>query len=144
MNRTSDPRPTRRDDPELALLGRLVRLARRQNRYLRRHDADRLLANAAEWERHLAAWEQWRREHPDAGDGAGRPDADRRWAERRRLLAELARWNGHNARLARLGLELVETEAALLHPDVALPDGTYANDGSARRGIAGGTLSREA
>ena len=128
-------------DPELALLGRLVRLARRQNRYLRRRDAARLLANAAEWERYLDELARRRPNRERQNDEAPDP---RREGERRRLLAELQRWNGHNARLARLGMELVQAEAVLLHPGLEVPDGTYARDGSRSDGIRGGTVRREA
>ncbi len=154
-------------EEETTALRRLVRLARRQNRYLRRQDAPRLLANAEDWQRSLPLVERavarrtrlleelaarWgvapeRLSLRDlsrrvaAADGGSLLAALTAWE---RAARELARLTGHNAVLSRQGLELVEQEALILHQGLRTGDGCYRQDGRRNHGIEGGALSRQA
>ena len=146
---------------------RLLRLAWRQNSYMKRQDVHRLEANAADWARHLppatearAARERFVRQlAAETGrDGdvrardllaaltpEARRDVEAALAVLDRTVARLARQNEMNRHLAEFCLDMAREEARI-YRDVLLDDpaGTY--DGSARatqRG-AGGMLVRQA
>lgn len=147
---------------------RLLRLAWRQNSYLRRQDVDRLAANAGEWGRYLPRANEARiaRERfvdqlaRGIGLGAGGTSlgdllavidpGSRRVVERalgglRRTAAELARQNELNRHLAAFCLDLAREETEIFKRCV-LTDPTGCYDGTARRGGRGpgGVLVRQA
>lgn len=176
MTHRQSTRPQEADWEQLAALlaaeeehyRRLLRLARRQNSYMKRQDVDRLEANAADWARHLprADAARIRRERCcDAlrealGPGAAelRLDAllEHCGPERRRrvravlddlgrTVGDLARQNELNRHLAAFCLDLARQESTIFR-DCVLDDpaGCYGRDArNANRG-AGGVLVKQA
>lgn len=158
----------------LALLGdereayrRLLRLAVRQNRYLRRQDLARLEANADEWRRHMPQAESARALRESyliqLGDNRGLSRGElsmsrlarqtggahgrdlrrglRGWEE---TTAELMRQNSLNGMLARFCLGLVDEEASVLCRGMSGKDGCYDSRGGERRGTPAGVIVRQA
>lgn len=155
-------------EEEEAHYRRLRRLAWRQARYLRRHDAARLEVNAAAWSRCLpgarAAREAREACQAALADRLGLPAAQRaarhlldyaQPAEKvrvRRALerlaataADLHRQNGLNVLLANFCLELAREESEIFRQCVLEnPAGCYAGDGQPAPAPAGGVVWREA
>lgn len=153
---------------EAAAYRRLLRLAVRQNRYMRRHDLERLEANAAEWRRYLPAAEtaKRRREGFLAGMAHSRGLDPARvsmaalveWAgpvERdavreavavwQKACAGLHRQNAMNGLLARFCIDLIRDQAALFREGVTgHPAGCYDGDGSPAARSAAGVIERKA
>jgi hypothetical protein len=146
---------------------RLLRLAVRQNRYLRRQDLARLEANADEWRRHLPGAESARalreRYLEQLGDDRGiergalsmsglarGTGGDHGRELRCRLRAweettgELMRQNSLNGMLARFCLGLVDEEAAILCRGMTGKDGCYDASGGERKGACAGVIVRQA
>jgi hypothetical protein len=146
---------------------RLLRLAWRQNSYMKRQDVHRLEANARDWARHLPPASEARtaRERcvrqflaelgADPGrrlrdllghlPAAIRPEVERTLAALDRTTSRLARQNELNRHLAAFCLDLAQEEARI-YRDVLLDDPAGCYDQSAqtcRRG-AGGVLVRQA
>lgn len=134
---------------------RLLRLAWRQNSYMKRQDVDRLEANAREWHRYLPRANQARRAREDfaAGlsrelglDGGGRTRelvphlsaesqalVRRALADLDRTTARLARQNELNRHLADFCLELAREEARIFREVLTDdPAGTYGEDAVTR------------
>lgn len=154
-------------DGEETAYRRLLRLAMRQNRYLRRQDLARLEANAADWRRHLPQAESARAMRESylmqLGDNRGIARAElsmsrlargtvgpygrdlrrglRRWEE---TTGELMRQNSLNGMLARFCLGLVDEEAAILCRGMSGKDGCYDAQGGERKGTCAGVIVRQA
>ncbi|RKZ16646.1 hypothetical protein DRQ50_05890 [bacterium] len=146
---------------------RLLRLAWRQNSYMKRQDVHRLEANAADWARHLpgatearTARERFVRQLgaetalpegvrvrellPSLAPG-GRREVEASLAVLDRTTARLARQNELNRHLADFCLEMAREEARI-YRDVLLDDPAGCYDQGARtcqRG-AGGVIVRQA
>ena len=155
-------------EAEVVAYRRLLRLAVRQNRYMRRHDVARLEANAAEWRRYLpeAGLAKRRRESFLASLALGRglppesvtmsrlaelacPD------ERRNLGAAVAGWqnacadlhrqNSMNGLLARFCIDLIQDETTLFRDGVTgHPAGCYGGDGAPALAANPGVIERKA
>lgn len=147
---------------------RLLRLAWRQNSYMRRQDVDRLESNAKDWAIYLPRANEARiaRERfvSQLGSNLGRPippnkmidllefasmETRKRVVDSIRLLQEttlrLARQNELNRNLAEYCLDLAHEESRLFERALREdPSGTY--DGGARQGTRtpGGVLQRQA
>ncbi len=149
---------------------RLLRLAWRQNSYMKRQDVDRLEANAADWARHLPAADAARIAPgtllrracaASLGGAAGAAPARTCWpacgpdsgaaplraalAALRRTVGRLARQNELNRHLAAFCLDLAQEETRIFR-DCVLDDpaGCYGRDArNANRG-AGGVLVKQA
>ncbi len=154
-------------DEERTAYRRLLRLAVRQNRYLRRQDLARLEANAKEWRRHLPQAESARAMRESylvqLGDnrginrgelsmsrlarGTGGPHGRdlrrglRGWEE---TTAELMRQNSLNGMLARFCLGLVDEEASILCRGMSGKDGCYDAHGGESKGACAGVIVRQA
>lgn len=145
---------------------RLLRLAWRQNSYMKRQDVHRLEANARDWARHLpaagearGARESYVRRLLDEVGGSGRrvrdllghlpADARARvgaaLAALDRTASRLARQNELNRHLAEFCLDLAREEARI-YRDVLLEDpaGRYDARAQAQRRDSGGVLERQA
>lgn len=146
---------------------RLLRLAVRQNRYLRRQDLDRLESNAAEWRRHLPHAEAVRNARESylmkigtrydidrealsmsglARSTAGTHGRDlrthlRAWED---TTGELMRQNSLNGMLARFCLGLVDEETSILCRGLTGRDGCYDAKGGERKGACAGVIVRQA
>lgn len=153
-------------EAEEAHYRRLLRLAWRQNSYMKRQDVDRLEANAADWTRHLGPADAARiarerccdalhRRVGSAARGVGpllghssgteRTRLETGLAQLRRTAARLARQNELNRHLAAFCIDLAREETRIFQ-DCVLDDpaGCYGRDArSARRG-AGGVIARQA
>ena len=136
---------------------RLLRLAWRQNSYMKRQDVDRLEANTADWQRFLPQANAAREARDrfmkkvlrDLGLDAGKRTRDllpyvdeeagllirRALAGLDRTMARLARQNELNRNLAGFCLELAKEEARIFR-EVLLDDpaGCYGEDAVARTG----------
>ncbi|MBU0743691.1 flagellar protein FlgN [bacterium] len=146
---------------------RLLRLAVRQNRYLRQQDLVRLEANAAEWRRFLPRAETARASRESYLVGLGeRHDIGRSWLSMSRLArntrgdhgrdlrdglrvweettGELMRQNSLNGMLARFCLGLVDEETAILCRGMTGRDGCYDARGGERKGACAGVIIRKA
>jgi hypothetical protein len=147
---------------------RLLRLAWRQNSYMKRQDVDRLEANAGEWARYLPAANESRIAREKfvhglatqfgttippgslkdllAGAGQGtREHVMERMNELKATAVRLARQNDLNRELARFCLELAEEEARIFK-DAVLNDPSGCYDGKAQNTNlgAGGILVKQA
>ncbi len=146
--------------------GRLLRLAVRQNRYMRRQDVARLESNAAEWRRHLPEADVARERRREcvsrhwrdlageavvdidaliaACDAAERPELVRRVGDWRRAASALHRQNGLNSMLARFCLDLVRAETDVLRRGSAEPAGCYDGGGAYERAASASVMERQA
>jgi len=154
-------------DEEESAYRRLLRLAVRQNHYLRRQDLVRLEANAADWRRHLPQAESARAMRESylmqLGDNRGidrtelsmsrlaRSTGGAHGSDLRRGLCnweettgELMRQNSLNGMLARFCLGLVDEEAAILCRGMSGKDGCYDAQGGERKGTCAGVIVRQA
>jgi hypothetical protein len=145
---------------------RLLRLAWRQNSYMKRQDVDRLEANAEDWSRHLPAADTARiaRERfcdelhraagiPGTGVGPllehcsaeGRDTLAGTLDRVRRSAARLARQNELNRHLADFCIGLAQEESRIFR-DCVLDDpaGCYGRDARNTARGAGGVLARQA
>lgn len=153
---------------ELTHYRRLLRLAWRQNSYMKRQDVDRLAANAGEWGRWIPAADRARlaRERLvadlgrrlgvsippgrvgdllDYAGAASRAEIDRLLGEVRRTAGRLARQNALNRQLAEFCLELAHEEAEIFRRCVlADPSGCYRGDARQNDRGPGGVLVRQA
>lgn len=132
---------------------RLLRLAVRQNRYLRRQDVRRMEANAGEWRRYLPVAEAARKRRErflrELGEERGLGAEESRLGRLaqtaegqagvglrtclegwRRTAAELVRQNSLNGVLARFCLDLVGNEAELFRRGAGGDAGCYESDGA--------------
>jgi len=146
---------------------RLLRLAVRQNRYMRRQDVPRLEFNAREWGRYLPAAREARTRRErfllEIGGRLGIPRDELRMTrlsrraggrageELRRVLGdwertatELVRQNSLNGVLARFCLDLVAGEAAVFRRGVAGQEPCYDERGHRPAGGAANVLERQA
>jgi hypothetical protein len=146
---------------------RLLRLAVRQNRYMRRQDVARLEFNAREWGRYLPSAREARslRERflLEVGGRLGIPLDELRMSrlsrraeglageELRRVLGdwertatELVRQNSLNGVLARFCLDLVAGESAVFRRCVAGQDPCYDDRGHRPAGGSANVLERQA
>ncbi len=146
---------------------RLLRLAVRQNRYLRRQDVPRLEFNAREWGRYLPAAREARSRRErfllEVGGrlgipldelrmtrlsrtAAGRPGEELRRVLRdwERTATDLVRQNSLNGVLARFCLDLVAGESAVFRRGVAGQDPCYDDRGHRPTGGAANVLERQA
>ncbi|MBE0566604.1 MAG: flagellar export chaperone FlgN [Krumholzibacteria bacterium] len=146
---------------------RLLRLAWRQNSYMKRQDVDRLQANAADWSRHLPEADRARiaRERccADLQARAGVPagarleplldacgaDERRRVVQAldrlRRTVGRLARQNELNRHLAAFCLDLAVEESRIFRDSVLDdPAGCYGRDARNTNLGAGGVLVKQA
>jgi hypothetical protein len=153
---------------ELTHYRRLLRLAWRQNSYMKRQDVDRLAANARDWGRWIPAADRARlaRERLVAslalrlgvsippgrvGDLMDYAAADQRavvdalLAEIRHTAGRLARQNGHNRQLAEFCIDLAHEEAEIFKRCVLQdPSGCYRGDAKQSDRGPGGVLVRQA
>ena len=147
---------------------RLLRLAWRQNSYMKRQDVDRLEANAREWARYLPEADEARiaRERfiqeitrtsgPLAGDKglqrmresagpAARDMLDGALNEMKAVSVRLARQNELNRQLAEFCLDLAREEAEIFKRAVLDdPTGCYGQNAQATTRGAGGVLVKQA
>jgi hypothetical protein len=155
-------------DAERDQYRRLLRLAWRQNSYMKRQDVDRLDANARDWARHLPAADAARiareRAVVDLADKAGivippgrvadlldyaTPEAKSAVREAlaglRRAAARLARQNELNRTLAEFCLDLSREETAIFRRAVLDdPDGSYDDQARSRTRGPGGVVHKQA
>ncbi|MBK9303253.1 MAG: flagellar export chaperone FlgN [bacterium] len=174
-DREAAPRPTPEECERLTglLAGedrenrRLLRLAVRQNRYMRRQDVPRLEFNAREWGRYLPAAREARTRRErfllEIGGRLGIPRDELRMTrlsrraegrageELRRVLGawertatELVRQNSLNGVLARFCLDLVAGESAVFRRGVAGQDPCYDDRGHRPAGGMANVLERQA
>lgn len=153
---------------ELTHYRRLLRLAWRQNSYMKRQDVDRLAANARDWGRWIPAADRARvaRERlvaalgtrlgvaippgrvGDLLDYAGAPcraEVDALLREIRHTAGRLARQNALNRQLAEFCVELAHEEAEIFKRCVlADPSGCYRGDARHNDLGPGGVLVRQA
>ncbi len=146
---------------------RLLRLAVRQNRYLRRQDLARLEFNAGEWRRYLPAAETSRSRREgyllELGERYGIDKQDLRMSALARstrgthglalrqclrawegTTGELVRQNSLNGLLARFCLDLVEDEAGLFYRGMHGPGDGYEASGGKAKGSTTGVIIRQA
>jgi hypothetical protein len=147
---------------------RLLRLAWRQNRYMKRHDTTRLVENTQQWQKYLPAADAARRAREDfmsrLVDDSGITPFSRSPVElladaglsaelevRTRVrglmdtAARLARQNAMNRELATFCLELTREEAEIFKSCVLDdPAGCYDNAAQPTRSGPGGVLERQA
>jgi hypothetical protein len=147
---------------------RLLRLARRQNRYLRRHDLDRLENNAREWGNFLPTATAARRAREihvaTCAERLGLPSSpaspatlldyarlELKQAVRDRVqglletTTQLARQNELNGHLTRYCLDLVQEESEIFRNYVLEdPAGRYGDDAQRAAAGPGGVLVRQA
>lgn len=146
---------------------RLLRLAWRQNSYMKRQDVDRLQANAEDWSRHLPAADaariarerccggMWDRAGIAAGprlepllDLCGAIERRRvagALAALRRTVGRLARQNELNRHLAAFCLDLAAEESRIFRACVLDdPAGCYGRDARNTNLGAGGVLVKQA
>jgi hypothetical protein len=147
---------------------RLLRLARRQNRYLRTHALDRLESNAQEWSKYLPLATSARRAREElvagyaarCGFEAPPPSPaslldytglEVKQAVRGHVRAlleitgRLARQNELNRRLASYCLDLVREETEIFRDGVLTdPSGRYGEDAQRTTAGPGGVLVRQA
>ncbi len=144
---------------------RLLRLAVRQNRYMRRNDVARLEANAREWRRYLPEAQAAKRAREECLCGlARRLDVAPETLSARTLMSvvgegknelreALARWqqasgelhrqNAKNGILARFCLDLIRDETEIFCNGVTEdPTGCYEGDGSQRHRTNPGVIER--
>jgi hypothetical protein len=154
-------------DDEWREYRRLLRLAVRQNRYMRRQDVRRMESNACEWRRYMPLADGARRRREQFLRELGeRMDLDEmqlklsRLAEGAeghlgdRLRACLAGWcattgalvrqNSLNAVLARFCLDLVGNETEIFRRAVGEDPGCYEAGGGRLPGRAGGVIEQRA
>lgn len=153
---------------ELTHYRRLLRLAWRQNSYMKRQDVDRLAANARDWGRWIPAADRARlaREHLVAalslrlgvaippgrvGDLLDYAGADQRAVvtgllqEIRTTAGKLARQNSLNRQLAEFCVELAHEEAEIFKRCVLQdPSGCYRGDARQSDRGPGGVIVRQA
>jgi hypothetical protein len=153
---------------ELTHYRRLLRLAWRQNSYMKRQDVDRLAANARDWGRWIPAADRARltREHLVAalsrrlgvaippgrvGDLMDYAGADQRAVvtgllrEIRTTAGTLARQNSLNRQLAEFSVELAHEEAEIFKRCVLQdPSGCYRGDARQNDRGPGGVIVRQA
>jgi hypothetical protein len=153
---------------ELTHYRRLLRLAWRQNSYMKRQDVDRLAANARDWGRWIPAADRARlaREHLVAalsrrlgvaippgrvGDLMDYAGADQRavvtglLCEIRTTAGKLARQNSLNRQLAEFCVELAHEEAEIFKRCVLQdPSGCYRGDARQNDRGPGGVIVRQA
>lgn len=145
---------------------RLLRLAWRQNSYMKRQDVHRLEANAADWARHLPPATEARTAREsfvkqlaaETGLGgarvrdllpsltpAARLEVEAALGVLDRTTARLARQNELNRHLAEFCLDMAREEARI-YRDVLLDDpaGCYDQSAQTRQRGAGGVLVRQA
>ncbi len=147
---------------------RLLRLARRQNSYMKRQDVDRLEANSADWARHLPGADQARivRErhvaelaletgvHVPPGHISDlldyieppiRREVTAALDRLRRTAGRLARQNALNRNLAEFCLDLVQEESQIFKKCILEnPAGCYGGDAQAKSRGPGGFLVKQA
>jgi hypothetical protein len=148
--------------------GRLYRLARRQNRYLRRHDLARLESNAGEWGKYLPHATRAREERErcvasyaarvgldappptplallDYADLAVKTEVRERVRGLLEITTRLARQNELNRNLTCYCLDLVQEEADIFREAVLNdPAGRYGEDARKTTAGPGGVLVRQA
>jgi hypothetical protein len=147
---------------------RLLRLAWRQNSYMKRQDVDRLESNAMDWSRHLPEADQSRiaRERYvaemarriglsippgrvsdllDYTDPATRREVTAAMKSLRRTAGRLARQNELNRNLAEFCLDLAHEESQIFKKCVLEdPTGCYGDDAKATDRGPGGFLVKQA
>ena len=155
-------------DAETAQYRRLLRLAWRQNSYMKRQDVHRLEANAAEWAHYLPEADRVRiaRERLvaalgaragvvippghvsdllDYSDPATKKDVATALHRLRRTAGSLARQNELNRRLAEFCLDLAQEESAIFRRCVLEdPSGCYGGDAKTTGRGPGGVLVKQA
>ena len=138
-------------DVETTNYKRLLRLAWRQNSYMKRQDVDRLEANAADWSRYLPEADKARvsRERFMTSLGAA-SDADRqdlagRIRRLRKVTTELARQNELNRGLAEFCIDLAREEAEIFKRCVLDdPKACYGENALTTNRGPGGVIVRQA
>ncbi|MFT5234403.1 MAG: hypothetical protein ACI9UK_001564 [Candidatus Krumholzibacteriia bacterium] len=155
-------------DTEESHYRRLLRLAWRQNSYMKRQDVDRLDANASEWSRHLPAADRSRiaRERlisqMATNAGVQLPPAqvndlldhalpvtktriEASLAQLKLTVAHLARQNELNRNLAEFCLDLAHEESKIFKDGVLKdPSGCYGDDAKTADRGPGGFLVKQA